>query len=251
MCLFTVSMLSVPTIFYRPKGREEEADGVREKFQVPESDHLTFLNVYNQWKQNKYSAHWCNDHFIHIKAMRKVREVRQQLKDIMLQQKLPIESCGTDWDIIRKCICSAYFYQAARLKGIGEYVNLRTGMPCHLHPTSALSGLGSSPEYVVYHELLMTAKEYMQCVTTVDGHWLAELGPMFFSVKETGRSGKEKKKQAMEHLQEMEEQMQKAQIQLQEQKEQATQRELAMSLKREILTPGSDTPRRTPNRIGL
>lgn len=47
-----VSMLSVPSIFYRPKGREEEADGVREKFQVPESDHLTYLNVYLQWKQN-------------------------------------------------------------------------------------------------------------------------------------------------------------------------------------------------------
>lgn len=51
--LIIVSMLSVPSIFYRPKGREEEADSVREKFQVPESDHLTYLNVYNQWKQNK------------------------------------------------------------------------------------------------------------------------------------------------------------------------------------------------------
>lgn len=38
--------------------------------------------------------------------MRKVREVRQQLKDIMVQQKIEIISCGTDWDIIRKCICS-------------------------------------------------------------------------------------------------------------------------------------------------
>jgi len=41
-----------------------------------------------------------------VKAMRKVREVRQQLKDIMVQQKIEIISCGTDWDIIRKCICS-------------------------------------------------------------------------------------------------------------------------------------------------
>lgn len=48
-------MLSVPSIFYRPKGREEEADGVREKFQVPESDHLTYLNVYTQWKQNRFA----------------------------------------------------------------------------------------------------------------------------------------------------------------------------------------------------
>ena len=50
--LIIVSMLSVPALFYRPKGREEDADAVREKFQVPESDHLTYLNVYNQWKQN-------------------------------------------------------------------------------------------------------------------------------------------------------------------------------------------------------
>lgn len=186
--------------------------------------------------------------------MRKVREVRQQLKDIVLQQKLPVISCGTDWDIIRKCICSAYFYQAARLKGIGEYVNLRTGMPCHLHPTSALYGLGTTPDYVVYHELIMTAKEYMQCATSVDGYWLAELGPMFFSVKETGRSGREKKKQAAEHLQEMEQQMQVAHKQMEDDKLQAAQRQEALQSKQEILTPGATpnaTPRRTPARIGL
>ncbi|XP_030567344.1 pre-mRNA-splicing factor ATP-dependent RNA helicase PRP16 [Drosophila novamexicana] len=249
--LIIVSMLSVPSIFYRPKGREEEADGVREKFQVPESDHLTYLNVYLQWKQNSYSSTWCNEHFIHIKAMRKVREVRQQLKDIMTQQKMNVKSCGTDWDIVRKCICSAYFYQAARLKGIGEYVNLRTGMPCHLHPTSALYGLGTTPDYVVYHELIMTAKEYMQCATAVDGYWLAELGPMFFSVKETGRSGRDKKKLAAEHLKEMEEQMLQAQHEMEERKQQAAQREEQLAGKQEIATPGNATPRRTPARIGL
>ncbi len=45
-----VSMLSVPSVFYRPKERMEEADAAREKFNVPESDHLTLLNVFNQWK---------------------------------------------------------------------------------------------------------------------------------------------------------------------------------------------------------
>lgn len=129
-------------------------------------------------------------------------------------------------------------------------MNLRTGMPCHLHPTSALYGLGTTPDYVVYHELIMTAKEYMQCATAVDGHWLSELGPMFFSVKETGRSGREKKKQAAEHLQEMEEQMQKAQKQIEDNKMQAAQRQEALIPKQEILTPGA-TPRRTPSRIGL
>ena len=70
--LIIVSMLSVPSIFYRPKSREEESDLAREKFQVPESDHLTMLNVYLQWKMHKYSNSWCTEHFIHGKAMRKV-----------------------------------------------------------------------------------------------------------------------------------------------------------------------------------
>lgn len=34
-------------------------------------------------------------------------------------------------------------------------------MPCHLHPTSALYGMGYTPDYIVYHELVMTAKVRM------------------------------------------------------------------------------------------
>ncbi|PHT32551.1 hypothetical protein CQW23_28888 [Capsicum baccatum] len=46
--LTIVSMLSVPSVFFRPKDREEESDAAREMFVVPESDHLTLLNVYEQ-----------------------------------------------------------------------------------------------------------------------------------------------------------------------------------------------------------
>lgn len=45
-----------------------------------------------------------------------MHEVRQQLKEIIDQQKMALISCGNEWDIIRKCICSSYFQQAARLK---------------------------------------------------------------------------------------------------------------------------------------
>jgi len=38
--LIVVSMLSAPGVFFRPKDREEESDAAREKFFVPESDHL-------------------------------------------------------------------------------------------------------------------------------------------------------------------------------------------------------------------
>lgn len=168
--LTIVSMLSVPSVFYRPKERQEESDAAREKFFVPESDHLTLLHVYTQWKSNGYSDAWCNRHFLHSKALRRAKEVREQLYDIMNVQKMPLISCGTDWDVIRKCICSGFYHQAAKVKGIGEFINLRTSVSMQLHPTSALYGLGYVPEYVVYHELILTSKEYMSTVTAVDPH---------------------------------------------------------------------------------
>ena len=60
--LTIVSMLSVPSVFYRPKERQEESDAAREKFFVPESDHLTLLHVYQQWKSHGYVHAWRSEH---------------------------------------------------------------------------------------------------------------------------------------------------------------------------------------------
>jgi len=182
--LTIVSMLSVPSVFYRPKERMEEADAAREKFNVPESDHLTLLNVFNQWKSHGYRDDWGIRHFLHPKLLRKAREVRVQLEDIMKFRRMELISTGTDFDVLRKAITAGYFHQAARVKGIGEFVNIRTGIPTHLHPTSALYGLGYTPSHIVYHELILTSKEYMTQVTAIDPYWLAELGSVFYSVKE-------------------------------------------------------------------
>ncbi|XP_063926272.1 pre-mRNA-splicing factor ATP-dependent RNA helicase PRP16-like isoform X1 [Zophobas morio] len=252
-----VAMLSVPTVFYRPKGREEESDSAREKFYVPESDHLTLLNVYNLWKSHNYSALWATQHFLHAKALRKVREVRSQLQDIFLSKKMNFRSCGNDWDVVRKSICSSYFYQAAKVKGIGEYANLRTGMPCHLHPTSALYGMGYTPDYVVYHELVMTSKEYMQCVTTVDGEWLAELGPMFYSVKNPGQTAAARRKADKEQEKSMEREMKEANERIEKEKTEQRLSSLQSSkshARAAIVTPGRlppGTPRRPFRNFGI
>uniref|UniRef100_A0A8C7KM46 Pre-mRNA-splicing factor ATP-dependent RNA helicase PRP16 n=1 Tax=Oncorhynchus kisutch TaxID=8019 RepID=A0A8C7KM46_ONCKI len=208
--LIIVSMLSVPAIFYRPKGREEESDQVREKFSVPESDHLTYLNVYLQWKNNNYSSIWCNEHFIHTKAMRKLT-----------------------------CLCG-WVFQVREVR-IGD----------------SLFGMGYTPDYITYHELVMTTKEYMQCVTAVDGEWLAELGPMFYSVKQAGKSRMENRRRAKEEITNMEEEMSLAEQQLRSRREDQDRKSNVGSVRAvKICTPGRKeeapmTPKRTPARFGL
>ncbi|KAM9915969.1 hypothetical protein OXX80_013770, partial [Metschnikowia pulcherrima] len=150
---------------------------MRERFLVAESDHLTLLNVYTQWEQrarvknmtmSKLAA-WSGRNFLHHKSLLRAKEVRTQLETIMAKLKYPMSRAKNDADI-RKCICAAYFHQAASLEKMGggrgsaEYANLRQSyMKMYLHPTSALvGGTDLSPQYVVYDELVLTKKEYMQ-----------------------------------------------------------------------------------------
>jgi hypothetical protein len=48
--------------------------------------------------------------YIHPKGMKKAREVHAQLLDIMKAQKIENLSAGGSWDVVRKAICSSYFY---------------------------------------------------------------------------------------------------------------------------------------------
>lgn len=94
----------------------------------------------------------------------------------------------------------------------------------------------------------------MQCVTAVDGHWLAEMGPMFFSVKETARTRMDKKRQTIEHIRDMDAEMKQAEEDIKQEKEEQLHREKQKAKKYDIVTPGKsepNTPRRTPSRFGL
>lgn len=141
--------------------------------------------------------------------------------------------------------------------GNGVKLLVLAGMPCHLHPTSALYGMGFQPDYVVYHELVMTSREFMQCVTAVDGQWLAESGPMFYSVKESTKTRNEKRRnfQAIETT--MEQEMQLAQQQLEKRKNRQEETPASVKKKMQIVTPGQrpetpGTPRRMQvNRYGI
>ena len=100
-----------------------------------------------------------------------------------MQQTTTSESRYNKWDLVRRAICASYFHNGAKTKGLAEYITLRSGIQCELHPTSSLYGMGGISDYVVYHELLMTSREFMQCVTAVDGEWLAEYGSVLYSLK--------------------------------------------------------------------
>lgn len=183
-CVTIVAMLSVPNVFMRPSGRETESDAAREKFFIPESDHLTLLHAFNRWVASGGRADWSARHFINGRGIRKAREVREQLVDILKTENVRMSS-EDDWDVVRRAVASAYYYQVARRKGMSEYINIRSGVVCGLHPTSSIYGTGMTPDYICYHELIHTRREYMSVCTAVEPEWVAEarFGPLLYTLK--------------------------------------------------------------------
>ena len=52
----------------------------------------------------------------------------------------------------------------------------------------------------MYHELVMTTKEYMRECTIIDPRWLTELAPRFFRQADPNRLSKRKRNERIEPL---------------------------------------------------
>ncbi|EXJ84291.1 adenosinetriphosphatase [Capronia epimyces CBS 606.96] len=196
--LTIVAMLSVQNVFYRPKEKQQQADQKKSKFHDPHGDHLTLLNVYNAWKQSRFSDPWCFENFIQKRQIGRARDVRQQLVNIMQRYKHPIVSCGRNTIKVRQALCSGFFRNSARKDPQEGYKTLIEGTPVYMHPSSSL--FGKPAEYVIFHTLVLTTKEYMHCATVIEPKWLVEAAPTFFKVAPTDRLSKRKKAERIQPL---------------------------------------------------
>jgi len=196
--LTIVSMLSVQNIWFRPKDQQALADSKKAKFNQVEGDHLTLLAVYNAWKNNNFSASWCRDNFVQHRSLKRAQEVRRQLLSIMDRHKLDILSCGKATARIQKAICSGFFRNAAKKDPQEGYRTVVDGQVVYIHPSSCLINI--KPEWTIYHELILTTKEYMREVTTIDPRWLVEFAPSFFKFSDPTKLSRNKRKLKLEPL---------------------------------------------------
>ncbi|KAL6974547.1 RNA helicase [Sarracenia purpurea var. burkii] len=196
--LTIIAMIQTGNIFYRPREKQAQADQKRAKFFQPEGDHLTLLAVYEAWKAKNFSGPWCFENFVQSRSLRRAQDVRKQLLTIMDKYKLDVVSAGKNFTKIRKAITAGFFFHGARKDPQEGYRTLVENQPVYIHPSSAL--FQRQPDWVIYHELVMTTKEYMREVTVVDPKWLVELAPRFFKVADPTKMSKRKRQERIEPL---------------------------------------------------
>ncbi|THC89794.1 hypothetical protein EYZ11_010745 [Aspergillus tanneri] len=165
--LSIVSMLGeASALFFRPKDKKIHADSARNRFTIKDGgDHLTLLNIWNQWVDSDFSYVWAKENFLQQRSLTRARD---------------------------KAITAGFFPNAARLQRGGDsYRTVKNGQVVYLHPSSTLFEV--NPRWVIYFELVLTSKEYMRSNMPLQAEWLVEVAPHYYKKKDLETLGLEKK----------------------------------------------------------
>ncbi|KAJ9653882.1 hypothetical protein H2198_006991 [Neophaeococcomyces mojaviensis] len=176
------------SLFFRPKDKKVHADAARNRFTNKDGgDHLSLLNIWNEFVDSDYSYVWAKENFLQIRSLNRARDVRDQLARLCDRIEVDAsKSCGSnDIEPIQKALLAGYFPNTARLQRDGQsYRTLKagSGQVVYIHPSSTL--IESRPKYVSYFEAVLTSKEYMRNVMPIKPEWMMEIAPHYFGKKD-------------------------------------------------------------------
>jgi ATP-dependent RNA helicase DDX35 len=192
--LSIASMLSVGDVFVSARGskdRRAKISDAMEQFAQPEGDHLSLLEVYDEFLDNGRRRSWCEENMVSYQALTRATEIRRHL------QRYVQRFCGTtdepeeddhgEDDIktaVLKCFVSGYFANAARLHYDGTYRTVRDGRVVQIHPTSVFYYMGRSPDWLIFHQSVLTTDEYIRDLSRIDPRWLVAIAPDFYRTRD-------------------------------------------------------------------
>lgn len=194
--------------------RQDRMSQAMAHFANPDGDHMMYLSIYNEFVDNNKNRAWCDEYVLCYNALLRATEIRRHL-DRYVKRFKSLDNCrmanseedfvspgssgNGDEDIarsasIRKCLVSGYFANAAKLHGDSVYRTLRDQRPVQLHPTSIYFHMGTLPDWIIFHQSVLTTEEFVREVSRIDPRWLVNLAPDFYQTKEvsgviSGNSG--------------------------------------------------------------
>ncbi|XP_020565159.2 putative pre-mRNA-splicing factor ATP-dependent RNA helicase DHX32 [Oryzias latipes] len=188
------AMLTVPSCFIDPPGElKAEANRSHMKFQHPEGDHFTLINIYKAFKQHQQDPYsneekWCQDFFLSHTALLMADALHAELTDTLKRIELPISvpAFGSRSNTlnVKTALLAGFFMQVARdVDGSGNYFILTNKHVAQIHP---LSGYGAKspkrglPEWVLFHEHSFSEDNCLRTVTHITPEEFIQMTPQHF-----------------------------------------------------------------------
>lgn len=148
-----MALLSSDSIFLSPASKREESQASRQKFVSGYGDHVTLLNTYRQFANilQKNHRNWCHEHYIHLRNITYASSVRKQLLEICTRCDMPLRSCGSNMEPLRKCLLAGLFLNVAELHKDRQYITVRNiAISCICYRPSPILGQTSMHVFFFY-----------------------------------------------------------------------------------------------------
>uniref|UniRef100_A0A6Q2WWH4 RNA helicase n=1 Tax=Esox lucius TaxID=8010 RepID=A0A6Q2WWH4_ESOLU len=182
------AMLAAPNCFLIPRMEMRlEASQRHLKFQHPEGDHFTLINIY-KFKKNCSVTLWCQDYFLSLSALQTADAIRSELTDILRRIELPVSmpSFGSKGNTlnIKRALLAGFFMQVARdVDSSGNYFILTHKHVAQIHPLSAYGTktpkLGL-PEWILFHEYTFSEDNCIRTLTHISPEEFIQMAPQYF-----------------------------------------------------------------------
>ncbi|KAF7220394.1 putative pre-mRNA-splicing factor ATP-dependent RNA helicase DHX32 isoform X2 [Nothobranchius furzeri] len=188
------AMLTAPSCFGAPPvDLKPEAIQSYVKFQHPEGDHFTLINIYKAFKQLQQDPYcneerWCQDLFLNHAALLVADALHSELTDTLKRIELPISAPAfgsrTNTINIKRALLAGFFMQVARdVDGSGNYFILTHKHVAQIHPLSAYGAKSPKlglPEWVLFHEHTFSEDNCLRTLTHITPEEFVQMVPQYF-----------------------------------------------------------------------
>jgi HrpA-like RNA helicase len=175
------AMMGEKSVFVRPREKAREADAAHAQFDKGGSDFIKLLEVWNQWSAAGFNDRWARDHFLNVRQLFEVREIRSQLMRELKRLKIAVDDQnGNDPVAIQKCIASGMIQHLMTYSGRHAYGrairgNASSSGSIFIHPSS--TAFSQTPEFMIGANVVTTTKTFARLCQPVEPKWLPEIAP--------------------------------------------------------------------------
>jgi ATP-dependent helicase HrpA len=181
-CLIIVSALTIQDVRERPLEHAQAADAAHKKYQDNRSDFLAFINLWNDINKqkkvhnNSQFRKWCRQNFISYRRYFEWRDIYGQLKNILREQKIKLNTKPSEYVAIHQAILSGFISHVGYKKESGDAGGYSGARNRNFFVFPGSAQFNQKHAWIMAASIVQTTKVYARTVAKIEQEWIEDIG---------------------------------------------------------------------------
>lgn len=187
--LIAASFLSANSPFILPPNEEMEARKAHHRFRDMQGDFVTYLNIFNAYKQSDNKEKFCKKNYLDERVMAEIDNINYQLTQIVSDMNIPIVQGKGSFNDYLCCIACGMIQFVCIRTGRESYHSLTADHIC-IHPGSVI--FKQNPVFIVAGEIVRTSRIFAMSVSPLTKPMLDIINPTLYEKLQSCKNSKVK-----------------------------------------------------------